>query len=806
MFKNYLRTAFRSFKRNRVYTFINVAGLGLGIAAFILISGYVHFEKSFDTGQKDGDRIYRVESRFYKGKELTDDWATSTNGYVSAMKKNFPEVELFARISYHDAERVIQNGNIKFREKNVCFADSNFFSFFSYPLLRGNAQTILKDVNTIAVSESAAKKYFGSTDVIGKFLEVSTLSSHYHCMVSGVFKDIPANSTLQFNFLISWATMPELARDFWYQHDSYSFIKLRPQASAAAVEARFPAMAETYKTGDALKELRWAIQLVPLQDIHLNPVKQYEAEVKGSRRGVQYMYIIGIVILIIACVNYVNLTTARALERAKEVGVRKVSGAAKPQLVMQFFVESLLVNCFALVLAVILSIAAAYYVLPLLGQQHSFQMLFSVELWINILLVFLISTLLSAVYPAFVLTNIEPIGVLKGRFTFSPGSNRLRKVLVTFQFAASLMLIAGTIAVYRQLSFMNNQQQGINITQTLVIKAPVSTTDYQQKIQLFKNKLLGQSGVQAVTISGAVPGKKVGEFLANRRFGASAADERLYEMLKVDFDFIKAYQLKMVAGRGFDRGRTSDSTAIVLNESAVKQFGFASPQKAIGEKIWLEANHGKPNEIIGVVKDYHQQSLQQAYTPIILFMDPGYGWIPSEFFSVRLKSNDVHQQVAGIEQTWSSLFPESSFDYFFLDDFYNSQYKQEAKFGKTFMSFSIIAVFIACLGLSGLTAYTVSRRKKEIGVRKVLGASVFSITRLLSADLLVLIITGCAIALPLTIWLVSEWLNGYAFRASLTWWQFVVPVLLLAGLALLCISYLVFKAAMANPVKSLRTE
>lgn len=806
MFKNYLKTAFRSFAKHKTYTLINIVGLGLGIAAFILISAYVFFEKSFDLTHSDGDKIYRVESRFYKGEELTDDWATSSNGYVSAMKKNIPEIESFVRVDRSNAECVIDYNDIKFREENVYFADSNFFSFFSYPIVEGSAETILKDVNTIAISESAAKKYFGNVNPLGKFLDVTSVSRKYRCLVSGVFKDIPATSSLQFNFLISWNTMPLRARDFWYKHDSYSFVKLAKGSSLSSIETKFSALAEEYKTAEALKQLRWAIQLVPLKSIHLNTAKQYEGEVKGNRKAVQYLYIIGLVILVIACVNYVNLTTARSLERAKEVGVRKVSGAVRGQLILQFCIESVIINCFALLLAIVMVFIAGYYFSPMLGQSHLQSYLLNAALWAKVMLVFVCSILLSTIYPALVLSNIEPISVLKGRFIFSPGSNLFRKILVTFQFAASLLLIAGTIAVYRQLHFMNNQQRGVYIDQTLVIKAPVRTDDYKYKTALFKKEITQMTGVKDVTFSGAIPGKKVGKFLANHPYGASSAEDKLYEMLKADFSFIKTYQLEFAAGRDFDERRLTDSTGVILNESAVKQFGFASPEKAIGERIVLETSGERPNEIIGVVKDYHQQSLQQSYTPIIIFMDPAFDWIPAAFFSVRLKTGSISNDIAGIEKKWSSIFPESSFDSFFLNDYYNRQYKGEQEFGKTFMVFSGIAIFIACLGLFGLTAYTASRKTKEIGVRKVLGASSINIARLLSSDLLKLIFIGAIVALPTSLWLISQWLNGYAFRVALTWWQFVAPVILLLLISLACIFILITKAARANPIKALRME
>lgn len=806
MLKNYFKTAFRNLVKHKVNTAINIAGLALGLTAFILISAYVHFENSFDRMHNDADNIYRVESSFYKGNELTDDWATSTNGYAPAMQKQFPEINSFTRINWNNAERIVRYNDIKFREQHVCFADSNFFSFFSFPLVSGRSGDVLKDANTVVVSQSAAKKYFGNENPVGKFLDISTISDHYRCMVTGVFKDMPANSTLQSNFLISWSTSPQWTRDFWYIHESYTFVKLTPGVNPAAVETKFPALAEQYKSGPALKELKWAIKLVPLKNIHLNPPKQYGIEVKGDRRTVGFLAIIAFVILIIACINYINLSTARAIERAKEIGVRKVSGASRQQLIVQLMLESFLVNAIALMVAILLVVIAGIYTQRLPAIGTSYGMLFDQTLYLRLASIFIINILLSGIYPAFILTAIKPVAVLKGKYAFSKQGNYLRKGLVGFQFAASILLITGAIAVYRQLSFMNAQQLGVNISQTLVMRSPVNTDNYQQKIQSLKNALLRLPSVSGVTGSGAVPGKEVGKFLANRRYGASTTEERTYEMLKVDFDFMKMYGLQLAAGREFDEKRVADSTGIILNESAVQQFGFASNEKAIGEKIWIEANRGKPNEIIGVIKDYHQQSLQQKYTPFILFMDPDYEWIPTDYYSVKINTADMKTAVAEVQKVWNGIFPESSFDFFFLDEFYNRQYLQERSFGNIFLLFTSLAIIIACMGLFGLTAYSVTRRMKEIGVRKVLGASVLRIISLLTMDVLKLVIGGSVIAFPVALFFIKKWLQGYAFRAALSWWQFVLPVIILLCIALLTIGWLTLKAAIANPVKALRTE
>ena len=825
MARSFFTLLWRNLVRNKGYSFINIAGLSLGLAAFILISAYVHFERSYDRMYPDGDNIYRVESSFYRGAQLTDDWPTSTNGYGKAMKDNFPEIAAVTRINWNNSERVVSYKDTRFREAHVCFADTNFFSFFSYPLLKGNPATALKDVNTIAISASAAKRYFGDADPMGQFLEVGTIAGKLRCQVTAVFKDPPVNSTMQFSCLISWASSPEWMRDTWYLHESYTFVKLGAGAvaarmdgagaggsagaarvAAASVEAKFPALAEKYKNGPALKELRWAIHLVPLADIHLNPAKQYEIEVKGNRRAVQFLSWMAFVILAIACVNYINLYTARAMERAREVGIRKVSGARPGQLVGQFLLESVFVNLVALVLAV---------GLVFLSRRLPFGLLFDEALYWRVAGVFVLSVLASGVYPALVLARIKPIVVLKGRYSFSRGGLVLRKGLVVFQFAISLLLIVGTLAVYRQLHYMSSQDLGVNISRTLVVKAPVNTSDYEQKMAGLKHAFQAIPAVAGVSGSGAVPGKEVGEFLADRRLTAPKTEERLYEMLKVDHDFIGLYGLELIAGRAFDRSRPADSTGLVLNEAAVKQFGFASPEKAIGEKVWLEVNKGKPNEVIGVVRNYHQRSLQQGYTPVVLFMDPDYPWVPTNYYSIKVNTasgegaasgGDMAGVLAQLKKTWAGFFPESSFDFFFLDDFYDRQYQQERQFGRVFGLFSSLAIFIACMGLFGLTAYSTARRTKEIGIRKTLGASVPNILLLLTRDLVVFVVWAGLVALPLAYWLVGRWMQGYAFRVGLAWWQFAGPVLALLIVAMATTAWLSVRAAVANPVNTLKVS
>ena len=807
MFQNYCKSALRSLLRGKISTVIHIFGLGLGLAAFIGISAYVRYERSYDRMLiPGGETIYRVESQFYKGGQLNDDWATSTNGYALALKEHFPQVADFTRINWNNSERVVRRGTVHFREAHVCFADSNFFSFFPYAWLRGNKSTALREINSVVISASAARKYFGEADPLGKELEISTISTSYPCTVTGVFRDPPQNSTMQFSMLLSWRTSPEWQRKTWYQHESYTFLKLAPGASPAAVEAGFPAMAEGYKNGPALKDLRWGIKLVPMQDLHLQAGKPNEIEAKGNRRAVQLLSMLSYIILLIACINYINLSTAKALERAKEVGLRKVSGARPRQLMGQFLLEALLLSLPALLLGIALAGVAALLLPRWLGSDRDYASMADAAFWVRALSVYLAAVLVSGLYPALVLTRFQPITVLKGRYSFSKGGIFLRKGLVTFQFAMSFLLIAGTLAVYRQMLYMSAQRPGVRVDQTLVLKTPAQTTAYDEKINALKNSLRSLPGVARVTVSGAVPGREVGEFLANRRFGADKSEERLYEMLKVDFDFMPLYKPQVIAGRAFDAARPADSTGLVLNESAVRQLGFASPEAALGQQVWLEVNPGRTDKVIGVIRDYHQQGLQMAYTPLILFMDPNYPWIPMQYFSVQFSTTDAAQLVEQVRQTWNAGFPESSFDYFFLDEYYDRQYQDDRQFARVATLFCGLAIFIGLIGLFGLTAFAAARRTREIGVRKVLGASVPEIIALLTTDLLRLLVLASVLALPLSLWLIRQWMQGFAFRASMSWILLLTPLPVLLIVTFGATFFLTLRAARVNPVTALRSE
>ena len=466
MLKNYLLISFRHFSRNRLYSIINILGLAFGIASFMLIISYVRYEYSYDHITEEPHNTYRIESIFYKGDQKTDHWPTSTNGAGLAIAESFPQVLDMTRINWHDSDRMVRYEDLKFRENHVCFADSNFFTFFDYPVLKGNRETFLRESNTIVISESASKKFFGDENPMGKRLQISTFSTEYDCEVTGVFEDIPNNHTMKFDFLMSWQTSGRWVWDFWYLHESYTFVKLREGSSISEIESQFPLIAEKFKTRPTLKDHTWAIDLVPLKEIHLNQAKPYEIEAKGNRKAVNFLLLISFVILIIAWVNYINLSTAKAMQRAKEVGIRKVSGSTKSQLIIQFLIESAMFNFIAGILALFIVYLSALLLHRVIGQAFSTELLNYPHFFLIFFGILFTGIFLSGIYPAFILSRFQQTVILKGKYESPKSGIVLRQALVILQFAITIILLGSTLVIDQQIRFMKNQDLGVHIEQT----------------------------------------------------------------------------------------------------------------------------------------------------------------------------------------------------------------------------------------------------------------------------------------------------------------------------------------------------
>ncbi len=812
MLKNHLRLAWRGLTKRKGYSILNILGLAIGITCCLLIFQYVAFERSYDGFEQNASRIVRLRLDAWQKGKLAWQSATVYPAIAPAMKKDFPEVENYCRLI--DANFLLANDHNqnKIRETKGYYADPAALDMLGVRLIEGNPATALDGPYKIVLSEATARKYFGQEDPLGKRLTVKE-GDRISLEVTGVFREYPANSHLILHHLISYTTLDaEIAKGgdstrpaetAWGWYDFYAYVQLKPGTDWHQLQAKMPAFCDRH-----LNNLDWRkknnvkneLFLIPLNDIHLYSNYNQEAEVNGNGKSVGFLFLISFFIIVIAWVNYTNLATARSLERAKEVGVRKVLGAARRDLVVQFLAESLLLNVIALVIALGAAILLTRPFDTLIGSEGSSFSL-PTDFTFLFLGLFLTGTLLSGLYPAFVLSGYHPIVVLKGLFKNTSKGLLLRKGLIIGQFTVSVILITGTILVYQQVQYMRRQQLGVNINQTLVLQAATSQQDsiYQNILQPFKASLLQQSAVKSVTASSNVMGQEIYWTNGIIRVGDDAKAAVTLYHLGIDYDFLPAYDLHPVAGRNFSKSFSTDDKAVLVNEKAADLLGFKDAAAAIGEKL----RRGNDTlRIVGVVPNFHQEGLQKAIDPMLILLRPEI----RSYYSVKISTDHLQQSIAGIEKTWNHYFPEDPFNYFFLDESFNEQYKADTRFGAVFGLFATLAILIACFGLLGLSAYNVLQRTKEIGIRKVLGATARSVVFLLSREFLYLVLLSLVIAIPVTWLVMHNWLQDFAYRISIEWWVFLLGGTLALLIALVTVGLQALRAAAANPVKSLRTE
>jgi putative ABC transport system permease protein len=806
MLKNYFKTAWRNILKNKTFSAINIFGLAVGVAAFLLIVNYIRFEYSYDEALTNKDKIFRVPMRLTEKDGKVQTFAFTYPALAPAMKKDFPEVEEAVR--FRRRSGIVKYKDVKVAENGgIYYTDPEIFKIFSFPFKEGNASTAFNELNDAVVTASTAKKYFGTEEPIGKPL-------HYNnedYIVKAVLQDLPATSHLQFNILLNYKKYIQLterrAETSWGWSDFYTYILLRPGTDVKSLQAKMPAFAQRYM-GDDMKERGYQqfFDIQPVKDIHLRSDYDYEMAGNGNLGYLKYLGIAALFILFIAWINYINLSTARSLDRSKEVGVRKVVGAGKFQLMGQFLSESLLVNIAGILLGIGIFLLSLNWFAGLVEKDISYLKITSIKFWIFVIAIFLTGTVAAAFYPAFLLASFQPIHTLKtskGSSGFSSGKNLLRKSLVVVQFTAAIVLIAGALGFYRQLQFMQKRELGININQTLVLNQNGNLDSAAiPSYHAFVNEMEANPAIQSVTASSSVPGGEVGGS-SDFNLKGSTLGKRC-RLFGIDKKFIPAYDLKLLAGRNFAEDKPAVDTNVVLNiivnETAAKVFGFAQAAEILGQEMRGADFNCK---VIGVVKDYHQESLQYSFDPTIFYLDEERNF---GYFSLKLNTTNIPVLMDFVKEKWNKHFPESPYQYAFLDEQFNNQYKGDKLFSTVLWLFTIIAIIVACLGLFGLSLYTVSKRMKEIGIRKVLGATIVQITRLVTKDYLKLIIAASVIAVPVAWWLLQNWLNKYAFRISVDIWFFILPVLLIVSIALLTVLYQSIRAAVANPVKSLRTE
>jgi len=802
MFRNYLKTATRNLRKNFGFTAINVLGLSVGMATCLLIVFYVVDELSYDKYNTKADSIYRVTVKArLNGHEGS--YATSEVPLQAALKDNFAEIEKVTRFIDKDGlfmsaqKFTVRKGNNNFQEKRVVYTESSLFDVFTLPMLHGDPSKALDEPHSAVITESTAKRYFNSIDVVGKVLTINDTSLY---KITGVIKDIPTQSHFNYDFFLSFSSLPESHVTSWGYSGAHNYLLLKPGANVKSLESRIVALQiknssappSTWTAGDNYLKA----ELMPLLNIHLKSTSEYELDKGGS---VQYVYIfsfIAVIILLIACVNFMNLSTARSSNRAKEVGVRKVLGSARGNLIAQFLTESTLVT----LISAFIAIALAVLLLPLFNQVAGKQLGFTLQSlkWLvpSLFVIVLVVGFLAGSYPALYLSGFQPIQVLKGKLSTGFKNSFLRSSLVVFQFGISIALIICTLVIYNQLNYIHNKSLGFDRDQVLVIK---NTAVLGKQAESLNKELKQMPGVANTTMSLYQPTGD--ERLKTGLFPDRVIDVKkdiLSEFWSVDENYLNTMGLKLVAGRNFSKQMASDSMAIIVNEAFAEKFGQKDPlnKYVYRNSIGLQQFH-----IVGVVKNFHYESLRDKISPLVLAYSPDNGAI-----SVKVKTADLSGLMSKIENKWKQFSPNQQFSYSFMDQDFDATYRSEQKLGTLFISFSTLAILIACLGLFGLAAYAAEQRTKEIGIRKVLGASVSGIVGLLSVDFIRLVFISMLIASPLAWYFMNKWLQDFAYRTEFHWWILVISGAVALLIAFVTISFQSIKAALANPVKSLRSE
>jgi len=818
MFRNYIHIAWRNLLRNKGISVINIGGLALGIASSIVLLSYISFQRNYDGTNLAKKDIYRVNLDVVQNDHLALHTAENYSAVGPALKRDFPEIAGQARLYNlgYKNNCVFSNGNTFFKETKWLYAEASFLDIFTIPFAAGDPHTALTQPNTAILSATTAKKLFGpdgARQAIGKPIKMTDDDRNSELyVITGVFNDIPDNSHLKFNILVSWTTLDnrrgnalERFENNWDRKDFYTYIRLRPNVDPAAVSSNLPAFIHRHIPAESSHNQQSSLSLEPLKAIHFTPGLQDEPESTVNGKAINFLTGIAFFIIVIAWVNYINLTTANSVYRAKEIGIRKVLGSTRGRLIKQFLAESIALNAFSATLAAV----AIYLTQPLL---HDF---FSIRLPLASLLTnsygwlfaafLLLGTFLSGLYPALVLSAFRPALVLKGKLASSAKGLALRRGLVVFQFTLSVLLIIGTIIVYQQVHFMLHQDIGITTDQVMVLDRPgrwdTARTTHSGLVQRFKDAVTRDPGVRSIAMSDEKPGKEIRWPSTFTPIGPAHPVSVPINTTEIDENYVPAMGMKLLAGRNFSKEYKTDGQSLVITASSASLLGFPKPADAIGKPVKMDGN---PYTIIGVVNDFHQLSLQTQETPAA-FQFVG-DLREFEYYYIRLNPAGIGPTIERIRSNWTNSFPDNPFEYTFLDETFNTQYQSELRFGYIFGVFSVLAIGIACIGLLGLVAFTIRQRTKEIGVRKVLGAGTKDILILLGKDFIGLIALANAIAWPLGWGMMNSWLKEFAYRIQINWLVFAGSGLVALSIALIVIGLQAVRAALTNPVNSLRTE
>ncbi|MFT3750511.1 MAG: ABC transporter permease [Agriterribacter sp.] len=795
MFKNLLLVALRNFKRDKWYSLLNILGLTIGVTFGLFLIFYIKDELSFDRYHEKAERIFRINSIIKEADRDTMRWAIAPFPMGPALAKDYPEVEEAVRF-VRSGRTMFKNGGLRLYEDKVFFADSNVFRVFTCPFIEGDPKTALIEPNTLVLSESSAIKFFGANkSYLGKTLE-NVNGKVYK--VTGVMKDVPKNSHLIFNILVSRNTLPADFAGNWGNFDFYTYVLLKPGTTAAAFDKKMKPMYDKYLAPIfAQFNIKIYFEAQPITSLHLHSTTANEPEETGSMSYIYIFSAVAFFMLLIACINYMNLTTARSARRAKEIGIRKVTGSTKTQLVLQFLVESTLTAFIALLISIGLIALFLPMFNTLAGKFISFGTLFKPDTILILLAVVIFVGVVGGSYPAFYLSKFNPVNVLKGSLAKGSSNVNLRRALVVIQFSISMIMLICTWVVYGQLKYLRNKDLGFDKAQVLTASA-VTDRDIQSAILSFKNEMRNNPQVLSVSSASSVPGQGNSFNLFSIQTKDGYVDKGV-DVYAIDEDYIKTLGIKLAKGRNFS-GLSDTLRGMLVNEKMVQEFGWGD--NPIGKRVKFPGDtSGNYLEVVGVVKDFNQKSLYNAITPLILLYRPN-----TNLIQLKLNASNIPAAITGVESTWKKIFPDIPFQYTFLDQDFDSQYAADQKRGKIFTTFSILTIIITCLGLLGLIAFTTEQRQKEISIRKVMGANIGQIIPLITKNFVVLVGISCIVAFPVAGYFMSKWLEIFPFNTGLSIMPFILSALVVLLITMLTVIFHTIKAAVANPVEALRSE
>lgn len=812
MILHYLKTTFRNLKKRLPYTLINVIGLSVGLSCFLILISYTRYEESFDEFQDNKEQLYRVIFERYKGEEKVSVSFGAMPGLGNRIKEEIPEVNGMSRFSSVSGGNIVKKGQIKFQEEKLFYADSDFFKMFSFELVAGNPDTVLENPNSVVITESTALKYFGSENALNEELIIANEFGTEKFNVTGIVKNLPLNTSFEFDFLCSFKSIYRGQKWFensWMYWSFPTILSISNNADLENVKRKFPAFIEKYKMDPMEADLTWKFDFQPIQDIHLKSDFKIDSNSTDSKaRTLNLLKIIALSILLISWVNYINLSTASFTERGKEIGVRKSIGAYKRQISLQFLIEAALVNVIAAILSVGIVLLSARPFSNLLGLNYSAEILLQTQLWGYLFLMIVVGIIASGLYPAFVLSSFKPTEVLNSKTTTSPGNALVRKILVGVQFTISILLIACTTIMIHQNNFMKQKDLGVDINDLMVVTKPQLTEKetYESRLSSFVNELQAITDVEHVSASYSVPSTSSWG-LAVWKSSEDPGTQKIHTVNGVDANYFDIYDLKLLAGRNFDENRIADKNTVVISKKSMQILGFESPEKTIGNHLKVETFRDTLFEIIGVIDDYHHYSMKSVIGGMILIPNKGLFSSP-RLFSVKMKKPDhsfekIRNEVKNI---YSSFFPEDIFEYYVLKDKFQFEYVEEDRNQNIFTVFSLLAIFLACMGILGLSSFFAHLKTRNIAIRKVFGANKFIIFWLLSKEFLYVLICASTIAVPICFFFMKDWLADFPYRININIWHFTLAVFSILSITIMVIVFNVYKSMIKNPTDILRAE